>query len=133
VDVNILVEDAAKLNHVIGVCTIIYRFRMTRKMPSGHELVVTFQHPTAAVIFLFNPQTYQQMHDQESPISGRQVLKHLKDHNSDIPIDSGPSNLHLVWNPSVSAKKQMENVPHFVLKLGFCDVYLELSFHCLIC
>jgi hypothetical protein len=48
------------------------------------------------------------MHGQHSTGSGNQIVMHLKDHNIVIPIDSGPSNLPMVWNPSVSAEEQRE-------------------------
>ena len=47
---------------------------------------------------------------------------HLKDHNIVIPIDAGPSNLPMVWNPSVSTKEQREIGLTFVSKLGVCDL-----------
>jgi hypothetical protein len=39
-----------------------------------------------------------------------------------MPIDTGPSNLPMVWNPSVSAEGQMEIGLTFVSKLGICDL-----------
>ena len=39
-----------------------------------------------------------------------------------IPIDSGPSNLPMVWDPSVSAEKQREIGLSFVSKLEFCNL-----------
>lgn len=47
---------------------------------------------------------------------------HLKEHNIVIPIDTGPSNLPMVWNPSVSAEEQREIGLTFVSKLGICDL-----------
>ena len=47
---------------------------------------------------------------------------HLKDHNIVIPIDSGPSNLPIVWDPSVSAEEQREIGLHFTSKLESCDL-----------
>jgi hypothetical protein len=47
---------------------------------------------------------------------------HLKEHNIVIPIDTGPSNLPMVWNPSVSAEEQREIGLTFVSKLGVCDL-----------
>ena len=46
---------------------------------------------------------------------------HLKEHNIVIPIDSGPSNLPMTWNPSVSAKEQKGIALNFVSKLACCD------------
>ena len=73
-------------------------------------------------IRLFSPQTYHQMHNFSSTITAKQVVMHLKDHNIVIPIDSGPSNLPIVWNPSVSAAEQREICLNFVSKLEFCDL-----------
>ena len=39
-----------------------------------------------------------------------------------IPIDSGISNLPMVWNPSVSAEKQREIGLTFVSRLEFCGL-----------
>ena len=58
------------------------------------------------------------MHDYSRTIPGKQV----KDHNITIPIDSGPSNLPMIWNPSVSAEEQREIGLQFVSKLEFCDL-----------
>jgi hypothetical protein len=46
----------------------------------------------------------------------------LKDHTIIIPIDSGPSNLPMIWNPSISAEEQREIGLQFVSKLEFCDL-----------
>ena len=62
------------------------------------------------------------MHNYSSTITGKQVVMHLKDHNITIPIDSGPSNLPMIWNPSVSAEEQREIGLQFVSKLEFCDL-----------
>ena len=47
---------------------------------------------------------------------------HLKDHNIVILINSGPSNLPMVWDPSVSAEEQREIGLHFSSKLESCDL-----------
>ena len=44
------------------------------------------------------------------------------DHNITIAIDSGPSNLPMTWNPSISAEEQREIGLQFVSKLEFCDL-----------
>ena len=82
---------------------------------------IAYHLPTAA-IRLFTPQTYHQMHNFSSTITAKQLVMHLKDHNIVIPIDSGPSNLPIVWNPSVSAEEQREIGLNFVSKLEFCDL-----------
>jgi len=50
------------------------------------------------------------------------VVMHLKEHNIVIPIDTGPSNLPIVWNPSVSREEQQEIGLTFISKLGICDL-----------
>ena len=39
-----------------------------------------------------------------------------------IPIDSGPSSLPMVWNPSVSAEEQREISLNFISRLEFCGL-----------
>ena len=119
-EVNIPVKDVSKTNYVVGIGTVIYRFQNDK----GQDVFlpcVAYHLPTAD-IRLFSPQTYHQMHDYSSTIIGNQVVMHLKEHNIVIPIDTGPSNLPMVWNPSVSVKEQREIGLTFVSKLGMCDL-----------
>lgn len=101
--VNILVKDVTKTNHVVGIGTVIYKFQNVR----GHDIFlpcIAYHLPTAD-IQLFSPQTYNQLLGFSSIVTGKQVIMHLKDQNIVIPNYSGPSNLPMTWNPSVSAKK----------------------------
>jgi hypothetical protein len=91
-EVNIPVKDVTKMNYVVGIGTVIFRFQNDK----GEDVFlpcVAYHLPTAD-IFLFSPQTYLHMHDFSSTITGKQVVMHLKEHNIVIPIDTGPSNLH---------------------------------------
>jgi hypothetical protein len=104
IEVSIPVKDVTKTNYVVGIGTVIYRFQNDK----GEDVFlpcIAYHLPTAD-IRLFSPQTYHQMHDYSSTITGKQVIMHLKDHNITIPIDSGPSNLPMIWNPSVSSEEQ---------------------------
>jgi hypothetical protein len=119
-EVNIPVKDVTKTNYVVGIGTVIYRFQNDK----GEDVFlpcVAYHLPTAD-IRLFSPQTYHQMHNFSSTITAKEVVMHLKDHNIVIPIDEGPSNLPMVWNPSVSAEEQREIGLNFVSKLDFCDL-----------
>jgi hypothetical protein len=120
VEVNILVRDVTKTNYVVGIGTVIYKFQNDK----GEDVFlpcIAYHLPTADIC-LFSPQTYHQMHKFHSTINGKRVVMHLKEHNIAIPIDSGPSNLPMVWDPSVSAEKQREIDLSFVSKLEFCDL-----------
>lgn len=82
IEVNILVIDVTKMNYVVDIQAIIYRFQNDKdKYGFPHALPITCQ---------------QQMHDYSSTITGKQVIMHLKDHNIVILIDSGHSNLPMV-------------------------------------
>jgi short-subunit dehydrogenase involved in D-alanine esterification of teichoic acids len=58
------------------------------------------------------------MYNFHSTINVKQVVMHLKEHNIVIAIDSGPSNLPMVWDPSVSADKQKLNWFELCLEVG---------------
>jgi hypothetical protein len=120
VEVSIPVKDITKTNYVIGIGTVIYKFQ-NDKEEDVFLPCIAYHLPTAD-IRLFSPQTYHQMHECHSSINSKQVVMHLKDHNIVIPIDSGPSNLPMVWDPSVSAEEQREIGLHFTSKLDFCDL-----------
>ena len=62
------------------------------------------------------------MRDYSSTIIGKQVIMHLEDCNIIIPIDSGPSNQPMTWNPSISAEEQREIGLQFVSRLEFWDL-----------
>ena len=120
VEVSIPVRDVTKTNYVVGIGTVVYRFQNDR----GDDVFlpcIAYHLPTAD-IRLFSPQSYHQMHGQHSTVSGNQIVMHLKDHNIVIPIDSGPSNLPMVWNPSMSAEEQREIGLSFVSRLEFCEL-----------
>ena len=120
VDVSIPVRDVTKTNYVVGIGTVIYRFQNDR----GDDVFlpcIAYHLPTAD-IRLFSPQSYHQMHGQHSTVSGNQIVMHLKDHNVVIPIDSGPSNLPMVWNSSVSAEEKREIGLNFISRLEFCGL-----------
>ncbi len=105
---------------MVGIGAVIYRFQNDK----GEDVFlpcIAYHLPTAD-IQLFSPQTYHQMHDYSSTITGKQVIMHLKDHNITITIDSLTSNLPMIWNPSVSAEEQWEISLQFVSKLKFCDL-----------
>jgi hypothetical protein len=118
VEVNIPVRDVTKTNYVVGIGTVMYKFQNDK----GDDVFlpcIAYHLPTAD-IHLFSPQTYHQMNNSHSTITGKQVVMHLKEHNIVIPIDWGPSNLPMVWDPSVSAEKQREIGLSFVSKFEFC-------------
>ena len=120
VEVNSPVRDVTKMNYVIGFGTVIYKF----KNDKGEDVFlpcIAYHLPTADIC-LFCPQAYHQMHDYYSTINSKRVIKLLKENNIVIPIDSGPSNLPMVWDPSVSAEKQREIGQGFVSKLVFCNL-----------
>jgi hypothetical protein len=105
---------------VVGIGTVIYRFQNDR----GDDVFlpcIAYHLPTADIL-LFSPQSYRQMHGQHSTVNSNQIVMNLKDHNVVIPIDSGPSNLPMVWNPSMSAEEQREIGLNFVSRLEFCGL-----------
>ena len=108
------------MNYVVGIGTFVYRFKNDR----GDDVFlpcIAYHLPTAD-IRLFSPQSYHQLHGHHSTVDGKQIVMHLKDHNVVIPIDSGPSNLPMVWNPSVSAEEQREIGLNFISRLEFCGL-----------
>ena len=73
VEVNILVKDVTKMNYVVGIGTVIYKFQNDKDkdlfLPS-----IAYHLPTAD-LQLFSLQTYHQMHDYSST-TDKQVIMH---------------------------------------------------------
>jgi len=72
---KIEVNDISKVNHVIGIGTVMYKFRAT----NGEDVFipgVAFHLPTAA-IRLLSPQSYHQRWGGYSMIDGKEVLMNL--------------------------------------------------------
>ena len=120
VKVDIAVKDVTKMNKVIGIGTVIFKFSNDK----GEDVFlpcIAYHFPTSD-IRLFSPQTYHQMHDGHSTLNKDEVLMELEDHRIVIPVDKGPSNLPMVWDPLVSLPK-----PRLIIEIFFVDMFGDVQ------
>ena len=97
---NVSVKDIARQNKVLGVGTVMWKFR-TR---DGKEVFLPLicYHVEHAAIRLMSPQQYFKNHGGRAEVTSHGVTCHLPDNNIiDIPIDSR-SNLPMIWNVSTT-------------------------------
>ena len=123
------VKDISKVNRVIGIGTVMYKFTAT----NGDLLYLPglAYHLETADIRLFSPQTYHQLYGGYSELDGNRVIMHLKKqcdyqirHDIEIPIKLNGTNLPMIHNVSCNSKEQREIGPNFrsalaVSKRGF--------------
>ena len=100
---DIPVKDITKVNRVIGIGTVMYRFIAT----NGDVLYLPSlaYHLVTADIRLFSPQTYHQLYGGRSEIDGNKVLMKLQKqndftlrHDIQIDIDKQYTNLPVVYD-----------------------------------
>jgi hypothetical protein len=107
---RIQVNDISKVNHVIGIGTVMYKFRAT----NGEDVFlpgVAFHLPTAA-IRLMSPQSHHQRWGGYSLVDGKEVLMNLwrpdnqPNHVLRFPISEEHSNVPTLVNVSCTAKER---------------------------
>ncbi|KAL7465924.1 hypothetical protein ACHAXS_006229 [Conticribra weissflogii] len=134
---NVSVQDISKTNTVIGIGTVMWRFKAT----NGDELYIPFlcYHLPTADIRLLSPQTYHQLHGGKSELINNGTLvsmtlarqgPNLPQHYVEIPIDIKQTNLPIVFGVSCTDVERQEIGIHLrscLMKhrLDFGDSYAQ--------
>jgi hypothetical protein len=69
VEVNIPVKDVTKMKYVVGIGTVIYKFQNDKDKDVFHPCIA--YHLPTADFRLFSSQTYHQLHNYSSTITGK--------------------------------------------------------------
>ena len=114
---NIPVQDISKTNYVIGMGTVMWKFKATNT--DTIYLPCLCYHLPTADIRLLSPQTYHQLYGGSSEIDGKAVLMslpkqapHHPNHQIKIPIDTFNTNIPLIHDVSCTDKERREVAPH---------------------